>query len=269
MPGSPCHIPLDLDGPVYVGDPNDGSLLISSYNNSLVYKLWPQFQRAQVLIYGKSLGLRDLHNCEPDHEGNIWVNGVLANKVWCFSPKGELLDTLGDGQAGFQTGTVSWEDVRFSNIFDLRRGPDGIYLVDSGNYAVRRIDTLDRTVTTVAGTGQPGYSGDGGPAALAALGGKPGEKFDGPWSLAVDEEGNLYIGDTQNGVVRMVAKADGIITTIAGRKDPIPSLRNNPRGTDPLRVNLPRICSLDYHQGKLFIPEWDGDLVVLKRTVGA
>jgi hypothetical protein len=56
----------------------------------------------------------------------------------------------------------------------------------------------------------------------------------------------------------------GIITTIAGKPDPIPGLRNNPSETDPMSVNLPLICSLDYYQGRLFIPEWDGDTVVLK-----
>lgn len=63
-------------------------------------------------------------------------------------------------------------------------------------------------VTTVAGTGSPGYSGDGGPATKAQLGG--------PGSLAIDTAGNIFFGDPYNHRVRMVSAATGIITTVAG-----------------------------------------------------
>lgn len=100
---------------------------------------------------------------------------------WCFTPQGRLLYTLGDGHPGFQAGTVSWDQVRFDRIFDLRSGPGGcIYVLDSGNFCVRRAETDAKTVTTVAGTSQPGYTGDGGPAVKATLGGKPGARFNGP-----------------------------------------------------------------------------------------
>jgi len=69
---------------------------------------------------------------------------------------------------------------------------------------VRMIDTSGR-ITTVAGTGVPGYTGDGGPATLAAL--------NEPAGLAVDDAGNLYIADAGNGAIRMV-DTRGIITTV-------------------------------------------------------
>ncbi len=264
LPRSKAFIPTDLDCPVYLGDPGDGTLLVSSYDNNLIFKIAPDSLTATVLINGNDMGLTDLHNCVPDAVGNIWVNGVTANKAWCFSADGELLLTLGDGQPGFQAGTVCWQDVRFRNIFDLRSGPDGsVYILDSGNFSVRKAGITSKTVTTVAGTGIPGYTGDGGPAVQATLGGNPAAKFNGPWSLSVDEQGNFFIGDTQNGVVRMVDSATGLITTIAGRPDPTPGLRNQRDETDPMKVNLPVICSLDYHKGRLFVPEWDGDAVVL------
>ena len=265
FPGCTNHIPLDLNGPVYLGDPGDGTLLVSSYGNNIIYSINPTSLAARILIDGNKLGLTDLHNCVPDIRGNIWINGVVSKKVWCFNSHGEVLYTLGSGQPGLQTGTVSWENVRFNNIFDLRSGPDGnIYVLDSGNFCVRKIDIDSQTVITVAGTGKSGYSGDGGLATEATLGGKPNTEFNGPWSLSIDEQGNIYIGDTQNGVVRMVKGSSGIITTIAGKPNPTLGLRNNPSETDPLHINLPLICSLDYFDGHLFVPEWDGDLIVLK-----
>ena len=83
---------------------------------------------------------------------------------------------------------------------------DRIYIADTGNHAIRRIDT-DGTITTVAGIGEPGYSGDDGPGAAAAL--------DTPSDIAVARNGTLYIADTMNNAVRMV-RPDGTITTLAG-----------------------------------------------------
>ncbi len=86
---------------------------------------------------------------------------------------------------------------------------DRIYIADTGNHAVRRIDT-DGTITTLAGTGQPGYSGDEGPATAAEL--------DTPSDVAVARNGTVYIADTMNNAVRMV-RPDGTITTLAGTGD--------------------------------------------------
>ncbi|MTI95263.1 MAG: hypothetical protein FH749_07220 [Firmicutes bacterium] len=268
LPGSETHIPLALDAPVYLGDYGDGTFIVSSYGNSKIYRIDPTNHSASVMIDGNKLGLNDLHNCVPDLMGNIWIHGVKANRVWCFNPQGELLHTLGDGQPGFQPDIVAWEQVRFRKIFDLRQGPDGqIYVLDSGNFSVRKIDIDAQTVSTLAGTGEPGYTGDGGAAKDATFGGNPGADFDGPWSLSLDERGNIFVGDTQNGVVRMIIRETSVITTIAGRPNPVKGLRNNPAETDPHKLNFPLICSLDYYNGRLFIPEWDGDMVVLKSNL--
>lgn len=265
FPKSQVHINCAIKGPVYAGDPGDGSYLVSSYANNIIYRITPARLQADILIDGDRRSLADMHNCEPDGLGNIWTNAVTAKVVRCFNAEGKLLFTLGDGHPGFQAGTISWENVRFNNIYDLRRGPDGnIYILDSGNYSVRKIDIMSKTVTTIAGTGKPGYSGDQGPAVQATLGGNSKVDFDGPWSLSLDGMGNIFIGDTQNGVIRMIDHKSGLISTIAGNGNPVPGLRNSPEETNPMEINLPLICSLDYHNNRLFIPEWEGDLVILK-----
>jgi len=83
-----------------------------------------------------------------------------------------------------------------------------IYIADGGNNVVRKVDAKAGTITTIAGTGMPGYSGDNGPATSAQLGW--------PTGLALDGSGNLYISDAASSVVRKITAATGVITTVAG-----------------------------------------------------
>jgi len=88
-----------------------------------------------------------------------------------------------------------------------------IYTAEPTHHVVRRIDHTNGTVTTIAGTGQAGYSGDGGPATQALL--------DYPTGVALDRAGNVFIGDTGNTkVVRRVDRDTGVITTVAGPGTP-------------------------------------------------
>lgn len=90
---------------------------------------------------------------------------------------------------------------------DMVFGPDGsLYIPDSGNHRIRRV-TPDGVITTVAGNGTEGFSGDGGPATQASL--------NLPMGTAVAGDGTLYIADSYNHRIRRVTP-DGLITTIAG-----------------------------------------------------
>ena len=87
-------------------------------------------------------------------------------------------------------------------------GSGNLYISDSFNYRVRRVDAATGVITTVAGDGIRGFSGDGGPATSASL--------NVPWGVAVDTSGNVYIADRDNHRVRRVDAATGVITTVAG-----------------------------------------------------
>jgi len=78
-----------------------------------------------LFISTKHIGLKDLGNCVYDEQGNIWVHEIEGCQVWKFNLAGEPILTLGNGQPGFQEGTVPVEAVQFNWIFDLRLGPDG------------------------------------------------------------------------------------------------------------------------------------------------
>jgi len=108
---------------------------------------------------------------------------------------------LGDGSAAF--------GAEISNPLCIALDSKGnYYIADSKNFVVRMVSASTGVISTVAGTGTEGYSGDGGPATSAALSTVEG--------LAVDSSGNLYISDTGNARIRVVNAATGIISTYAG-----------------------------------------------------
>ncbi len=87
-------------------------------------------------------------------------------------------------------------------------GSANLYIADSLHYRVRVVNAKTGIITTVAGIGQPGYTGDNGPANKATL--------NTPSGVAIDGAGNLFIADTGNNVVREVIASTGIIVTVAG-----------------------------------------------------
>ena len=260
------HIEMDVIHPHYISESPDGSLTLTSNGNNKIFKIFPERKSAELFIDTGKLGFMDTGNCVYDLNNNLWVHEIRGCKVWQFDINGKPLRVLGNGKPSFQNGMVSFDKVGFNWIYDMRLGPDGnMYILDSKNFAVRMIDIKNEAVVTIVGTGQPGDSGHGEHASKATLGSKPGEHFDGPYSMALDEEGNIYIGDTFNHVLRMVDHSTNIITTIAGKRDIQPHIRNNPDETDPLKLNLPMICSLDYYQNCIFLPDMVGDLIILEK----
>ena len=116
-----------------------------------------------------------------------------------------------------------------------------LYVAEAMNHCVRRIDRASGTITTVAGTGGQGYSGDGGPASRATM--------DQPYSLQVDANGDIYIVDRLNAAIRKVAAATGVITTVAGTGEPGYSGDGGPGTQAQLRE--PNDCFLDGRGGLL------------------
>src|SRR6266851_181848 len=131
--------------------------------------------------------------------GHILVLACLA--IHPATPA-TLSTLLGNGVAGFS-------DVQVNNPYGLVLGPDGaLYFCDLDNQRIRRLDLATRRVTTIAGTGERAYRGDGGPAVDAAL--------NMPHELRFDSKGDLYIAERDNHVIRKVDMKTGVISTVAG-----------------------------------------------------
>jgi DNA-binding beta-propeller fold protein YncE len=107
------------------------------------------------------------------------------------------------------TGAGGFSDQQVNNPYGVIFGPDGaLYFCDLDNQRIRRLDILTRRMTTVAGSGQKGYGGDGGPATAASL--------NMPHEIQFDARGHLYIAERDNHVIRKVDGATGVISTLAG-----------------------------------------------------
>lgn len=265
------NIRAPLNFPIFVDRFVDGSLVVSNFGDSRLYRIYPDMMKADLFLDGTALGIRHAGNCIIDRDGFIWLNEVEGCRVRQFDQGGRLRLTLGKGMPGFQMRPVGFDAVMFNWIYDIRRGPDSnIYVLDSRNFAVRMIDVGNSQVLTIAGTGVPGYTGDLGDAREATFGGDASARFDGPISMSLDDEGNVYVGDRFNGVVRMIERKSSTISTIAGDANSKTEERNDTAERDPLGLRLPKISSMDYFDGRLYVPtdltDGSGDLIVLREA---
>lgn len=146
-----------------------------------------------------------------DKSGNVFIADANTHRVRRIDPNGIVTTVAGSGE-GF--GGYSGDDG--PAIAAQLRAPaavavdDGgnLFIADRSNHRIRRVDAVTGIITTFAGLGTVGFSGDGGPAIAAEL-----------WlpsGLAFDAQGNLFIADQGNQRIRRVAAATGIIETVAG-----------------------------------------------------
>nr|MDP8943590.1 hypothetical protein [Actinomycetota bacterium] len=154
-----------------------------------------------------SAALREPRGVHPDGSGNLFIADTENNRVRKVNSSGTISLVAGNGTAGYSGDGGAATSAELHAPTDVLVDAAGnVFVADSLNDRVRKVDPAG-TITTVAGTGVGGYSGDGGPATSARL--------STPAGLALDSDGNLYIADSINDVVRKVDGA-GVIQTVAG-----------------------------------------------------
>ena len=147
-----------------------------------------------------------------DAAGYLYVTDFLNHAIRRITPAGHVTTLAGNGQPGDEDGVGQAASFELPNRIAIDRAGN-LYVTEGrardfgerlGGNRVRKI-TPDGRVTTLAGTGEPGYRD--GPAAEA--------QFDIPEGVAVDEAGNVYVADTGNSYIRCIG-TDGLVTTVAG-----------------------------------------------------
>lgn len=142
-----------------------------------------------------------------DAAGNLYIADNGNGRIRKVDGSGVITTVAGNGETNFAgdggPAILALLDGPMGNAVDSQ---GNLFIADTGNNRVRKVD-VGGTITTVAGTGQPGYSGDGGNALIANL--------NAPAGVAVDNKGNVFIADTKNGRIRKV-DSSGVITSVAG-----------------------------------------------------
>ena len=191
----------------------DGNVYLADYINQNIRKI----DKDGIIITvaeenWKSIKDEEIHpnGIAVDEAGNIFVSDSGSSKirkidamgnVTTYAGNGQFKDS-GDGGPAIEAGIRSPGGLAFS--------PGGeLYIAEETTHRIRKIDK-DGIISLVAGTGIPGFSGEGGPATLAQL--------KSPYRMAFDAKGNLYFTDRDNNRVRKI-DLKGVITTLAGNSN--------------------------------------------------
>jgi sugar lactone lactonase YvrE len=214
----PIAVTVDDSGNIYIVDAgaNDNIRKVSA--NGIISTITGNHVQGEPLPYSSdsSMAIETLvwwpRGIVADHSGNIYFPESGYRTIRKISPGG-IINTI----AGRPHEFIDSKDSNLAVNTRLRR-PNGIaldrdeniYFADEKDNMVRKISKKEGIITTIAGSGTKGFSGDGGLAIYAEL--------DHPWGLAADNHGNIYFTDKGNERVRKVNN-NGIITTIAGTGD--------------------------------------------------
>jgi DNA-binding beta-propeller fold protein YncE len=172
---------------------------------------------AQHVLATRAL-LNQPKSVAADPDGNVYIADSRNQRIRVIDRDGIIDNVAGTGKPGF-SGDGGAPGLATFQMQEINENPepggsvavDGqkrIYLADTFNNRIRLIDLAAGTVSTIAGNGNRGFSGDGGPAIEAS--------FDRPRDLELGPDGRLYIADTDNHRIRVVDLGTGIISTVAG-----------------------------------------------------
>jgi len=142
-----------------------------------------------------------------DNHGNVFISEMTVSTIRKVNTSGIITTYAGNGTFGFSGDDGQATAAQLYSCGEIAVDTLGnVYIADNGNHRVRKVNAIG-IISTIAGTGTPGYSGDNGPATAA--------EFNSPYGIAVDINGNIYVSDGGNYHIRKI-NPSGIISTIAG-----------------------------------------------------
>jgi sugar lactone lactonase YvrE len=208
---NPQGVALDFSGNVYISDfarirkVSTNGVITTSAGNGITGLIGDGGPAASA-EFNQPEGIA-IDNTNGSAAGSLYIADSGNNRVRKIAANGTISTVAGGGTQGCASPSGPATSAQLNDPEDVAVDASGnLYIADSGNGCVRKLSS-NGTLTTVAGTGVQGYSGDGGAAASAQL--------SYPRGIALDSSGNLYIADFGNNRVRKVA-TNGTITTFAG-----------------------------------------------------
>ncbi len=204
----PTAVALDSKGILYIADEQNHRVRMVTPEGIITTVVGTGRTEAQDRdLPADKTNLSNAYGIATDLDDNLYVLSRDHGKILRVGADGIARRIAGTGVSGFSGdgGPALKAQINFSNHV-VADAHGNLFIADTGNHRVRKIST-DGIITTVAGTGTRGYSGDGGPAVEA--------KLAVPSAIAIDADGIVYIADFLNHRIRKLS-TDGTITTIAG-----------------------------------------------------
>ena len=251
-----------LGGPGGVAVDAAGNLYIADFWNYVVRKVSASGVITTFAGNGKgyysgdggpaaSAALSNVHGVAFDAAGNLYIAANYDCVIRKVGTNGVITTVAGNDSGGYSGDGGPAASAQLNNPAGVAADAAGnIYIADTGNNVIRKVAT-DGVITTVAGNGTAGYSGDGGPATRAEL--------NYPAGVAVDAFGNIYIADSWNHSIRRVW-ANGTITTIAGSGTKGYSGDGGPGSS--AQLNDPLGLALD-NAGNIYVADSDNNVIRL------
>jgi len=253
-----------IEGPMGIGEDRDGNIILSDREGKFVWKIDKAGRASIIAGTGRQTGsrgipdervpARELDLAMPeglvvDTDGSILQTDSYNHVIWRIDREGYVTRFAGTGERGRGGEGVKALESAFAFPCDVRLDSKGnIFVADLENNRIRKI-TRDGVVTTVAGTGVAGYSGDGGPAIKAEL--------NAPWGILIDNNDDLLIADSNNDVIRRVG-SDGIIHTIAGNGEE--GYEGDGGPAQAAKLNTPQSLAVDT-AGRIYIGDEHNDAI--------
>jgi sugar lactone lactonase YvrE len=217
---APADVTLDAAGDLFISDTGDNRVRRVDANTHII----TTFAGTGVAAYGAdgslaaNTSISSPQQTIVDTSGNVYIVSLGDNTVRFVSQDTGTVRTIaGDGTAACSSTTAACGDGGTAGGGNsMLHAPTGIaldtsnnlYIADAGDNRIRRVDEATGKISTVAGTGNAGYTGDGAAATAAEL--------NAPHGVSVDAAGDLYIADRNNAAIRMLTSYNGVIGTIVG-----------------------------------------------------
>lgn len=219
---------VQLNHPTDLAPGDNGRVLVMAWHNHKLREVDPATGNVRILAGGGAgyagdggpyalATFKQPKALERDAQGNLYILDQQNFRVRKIDAANGMIATIaGNGVQGFEGDDGPATSAKLS--FEATSNPepsggltvtaDTLYIADTLNHRIRAVDLATNTITTIVGTGEGGYSGDGGPAMAA--------KINHPRDLEIGPDGDLYIADTDNSVIRAVDLETGTIRTVAG-----------------------------------------------------
>jgi streptogramin lyase len=205
-------------------------------------------------------------NLAVDISGNVYISDGASNTIRKVDASTGNISTIAGVFVGFNVvdptpfagdgGPAVSAHLNVPLSVDVDES-ENVIILDAANFVIRRITSSDGKIQTIAGNGQMGYTGDNGPATSAS--------FDNPYNIAFDHDGNIYVAEVMNNVVRRVDKTTGEITTIAGSGPGTEGYSGDNGPAAYAQLNRPDGIAVD-HDGNIYIS--DGENYVIRKISG-